>query len=205
MTLIEVLVVIGVLAILFAMMFPATPHPDKSILTRCISQLRQIDVAFLMYSYDNKGKFPMQPSITNDGCQKFPSPSQTFPYYQKLSEYLHSPMVLVCPTDKARRSVENFHDLTDINLSYFLNADVSTNQSAASILAGDRNLQVSGQAVPPGMFTLSTNQNMGWTRELHPSLGVLAFADGHVESCRTTNLNLTVKRQNIAASRLSIP
>ena len=133
------------------------------------------------------------------------SRNETFPHFQKLSQYILPLDIVVCPADKNRQAAENYHHLTDTNLSYFLNADVSTNRDPTSILAGDRNLQANGRAVSSGLFTMTTNLDMGWTRELHPNLGVLAFADGHVEICLTARLNTEIRRQQVAVNRLSIP
>jgi hypothetical protein len=204
-TVLEVLVVIAVIAMVAAMVLPMRSRPDKTPSAACLSNLKQIDLGFLLYADDNGGKFPIQVSITNGGTLEFLDRGQTFPHYQKLSQYIRYMEVLRCPTDKNRRTATNYQSLTDANLSYFLNADVSTNDPAHSILAGDRNLEANGQPVTAGRFTATPNTALGWTGELHQHAGDLGFADGHAEYCRTTNLNVLLKRQNISASRLSIP
>ena len=206
-TLLEVLVVIAVIAMVAAMVLPMRYVPDKTPSAACLSHLKQIDLGFLLYAEDNAGKFPMQVSITNGGTMEFLNRdhNQTFPHYKKLDQYLRYTEVLRCPADKNRQTAAAYEALTDTNLSYFLNADVSTNDPAESILVGDRNLQANGQPVSAGLFTLTTNLDMSWTRELHQNFGCLSFADGHAESSKNKDLNSLVKRQNIAASRLSIP
>lgn len=204
MTLIEVLAVIAVIAVMIAMI-PSRPHPDKAISAACMNNLRQIDIGFIMYTSDNGGKLPMQYSITNGGTMDFLQRNQTFPHYQKLSQYTPAVGILVCPADKNRHAAADYNSLGDTNLSYFLNADVPTNSPSSSILAGDRNLESNGRPVPPGLFSVSTNLNVNFTPELHPKFGMLAFADGHVEACRKTDLNSFFKRQNLASFRLSIP
>ena len=201
----EVLVVIAVIAMVAAMVIPMRYSPDKTPSTACLSHLKQINLGFLLYAEDNAGKFPMQVSITNGGTMEFLNRNQTFPHYQKIFQYLRYTEVLRCPADKGRRTAATYQTLTDTNLSYFLNADVSTNNPAESILTGDRNLQANGQPVSAGLFTLTTNLDVSWTRELHQNFGCLGFADGHAESCKKANLNSLVKRQNVASSRLSIP
>lgn len=170
-----------------------------------MSQLRQIPIAILMYADDNKGKIPMQWPVSNGGTMEFVYSNATYVQYQKLGAYL-TPESLICPVEEQRLAVTNFNQLTDTNLSYFLNADASlTNNPTASIPAGDRNLEANGRPVSPGLFVLTTNLNMNWTRELHPSGGNLAFADGHVEFCPTNRLNAMVQRQSIATNRLLVP
>jgi len=204
-TVLEVLVVIAVIAMVAAMVLPMRYVPDKTPSTACLSHLKQIDLGFLLYAEDNAGKFPMPISITNGGTMEFLNRKQTFPHYKKIFQYLRYTEVLRCPTDRSRQIGATYEALTDANLSYFLNADVSTNNPAQSILAGDRNLQANGQPVSAGLFMLTTNLDLSWTRELHLNSGCLGFADGHTEFSRKTNLNSVVKRQNVAASRLSIP
>jgi prepilin-type processing-associated H-X9-DG protein len=170
-----------------------------------MSQLRQIDISVIMYADDYKGRLPM-PSLPIGELVELSYTNGPLPQYRMLSPYLHNPTVFICPAEARRRGVTNFSDLTRTNLSYFLNADVLlTNNPGASILAGDRNLQANGRAVTPGLFFLSTNLDVNWTRELHGMGGNLAFADGHVEFCRTTNLNEFVRKQITATNRLLVP
>jgi hypothetical protein len=111
--------------------------------------------------------------------------------------------MLVCPEDKKRHAAENFANLTDANLSYFLNADVS--KSNASIVTGDRHLQADGKPVGHGIFTVDTGMNLSWTSEMLRGNGILGFSDGHSEFSRATNLNNFFKNQGQARARLSVP
>jgi prepilin-type processing-associated H-X9-DG protein len=158
-----------------------------------------------MYASENNGKFPIQTAVTNGGTMDFLERDQTFPHYQKLSVYLLNTGVLVCPADKNRRAPDSYKNLTDTNISYFLNADVSTNNPTASIMLGDRNLEANGQPIGHGTYTLATKMNLGWTRELHPNGGALGFADGHAEFCRGADLDSAFQRQGLASIRLSVP
>jgi prepilin-type N-terminal cleavage/methylation domain-containing protein/prepilin-type processing-associated H-X9-DG protein len=58
-TLIELLIVLGVIALLAALLFPAVSSIRRQAkVTQCASNLRQICAAMHAYAVDNKGKFP---------------------------------------------------------------------------------------------------------------------------------------------------
>jgi len=59
-TLIELLVVIGIIAVLAALLFPVFMHVrEKGQQTVCLSNERQLGVAFLLYTQDNDEYVPL--------------------------------------------------------------------------------------------------------------------------------------------------
>ncbi len=204
LTILEVLVVLFVLLLLAIVLMPASNVRRHAPGIICMSNLKQIDLGFLMYASDNGGKFPGPASATNAGTMEFSRFGHPFPQFQKVSPYLTNLDVLVCPFDKTRQPAINYATLTDSHLSYFLNADASTNHPARAILSGDRFLRVNNQPVNPGWFLLTTNLNLGWTPKVHLGFGNLAFADGHVERSMD-NLNALVQNQPLPTNRLAIP
>src|SRR5918993_1183229 len=58
-TLVELLVVIGIIALLISMLLPALNKArEASKAANCLSNLRQINTAFLLFAHDNKGFLP---------------------------------------------------------------------------------------------------------------------------------------------------
>ena len=205
-TLVELLAVLAILAILAAMLLPSLHGGGKARIPWCMNNQKQIDLGFQVFAGDNNGKFPMQLSVTNGGTMELVRNGNVFPHIQKISKIYdgHYMGILICPSDIERHATTNFETMNDLNISYFLNADVSTNNPSASILTGDRNLEVANWPVKSGLFILTTNVYMRWTDDLHTGRGNLSFADGHGELV-SANLNSIIRSQPLATNRFIVP
>lgn len=63
-TLVELLVVLAIIALLIAILLPVLKRAKESANTvKCMAQQRQIMTATMMYVQENKGRFPLPPSI----------------------------------------------------------------------------------------------------------------------------------------------
>jgi hypothetical protein len=89
-------------------------------------------------------------------------------------------------------------------VSYFFGVD-ALDINPYDFLAGDRNMGFNGLALKPGLFTLRTNASLSWTKEMHPSCGYVALADGSVQSFYQSNLTLGVRKQSVDTNRLAFP
>lgn len=86
-TLIELLVVIGIIAILAALLLPSLANAkSKANSIKCLNNLRQLDLALVMYAGDHDGSFPPRRERTNAWM------TALFPYYK-------DPAILKCPSD----------------------------------------------------------------------------------------------------------
>ena len=207
-TLIELLVVLSVIFMSAAVILPTLNHPHKAKSPLCVTNQKQIAIAFIMFADDNGGKFPWQVSTTNNGSLELVSNGLASAQYLPVETYLgNRPQVLLCPADKAREEATNFSTLANTNISYFLNLDAITNMN--SILTGDRNLEFMWRPINPGIFTQTTNTMLKWIAGFHRAqdkpYGAISFADGHVKFVRQEDLNRTLQNQPLATNRFCFP
>lgn len=95
-TLIELLVVITIISILAAILFPVFAQArEKSRQIACISNLRQLSLAFLQYEQDNDESFPLVCYTTGIGTTELSSWTIT------LQPYIKSQGILRCPDDNS--------------------------------------------------------------------------------------------------------
>ena len=99
-TLIELLVVIAIIAILAAILFPVfTQARAKARQISCLSNVKNLSLAILMYVDDYDGKFPLvTPSFANFYYIGNPlNNSVQFP--NNIVKYIGAPEILHCPAD----------------------------------------------------------------------------------------------------------
>jgi len=154
------------------------------------------------WAIDHDDRWPWHVSATNGGAMEFAALGSPAPLFRPMSNELSSPKILVCPAD-TRTPATNFDILTSKHVSYFLSMD-AVPEIPNAIVAGDRNLQIAGKPVKPGLFELTTNVSASWTHDLHNQCGNILFADGHVEAL-SNNVSQFIQRQGLATNRLAVP
>jgi prepilin-type N-terminal cleavage/methylation domain-containing protein len=87
-TLLELLIVIGIIAVLVSILLVVMTRARASAnRAYCLSNLRQIGLAFSQYTNDSRGRFP-DPADSN------------LSWESSLEPYLHSTRAFCCPTDQ---------------------------------------------------------------------------------------------------------
>lgn len=206
MTLVEVLVVITVLAVIVAILLPAlAASKRKNSRLNCISNLKQIGLAYRLWEGDNGDKYPMQISVTNGGAMELIAAGNVAACFQAMSNELSTPKILVCPEDKNKIAATNFAtDFSAKNISYFVGSDAVDTQPQ-TFLSGDDNFEISGVPVKSGLLELLTNTPISWTAARHKFAGNIGFGDGSVQQVTTKGLQNALRQTGVATNRLAIP
>lgn len=123
-TLVELLVVIGIIAVLLSLLLPAIGRArEQAKRAQCMSNLRQLGQAVIMYCNDNKGwmpvcywpngsgghfiSFSIGPIVGYDASTGLPNMSYALllrpPWGNSAARYLPNNEVMFCPSDDVRR------------------------------------------------------------------------------------------------------
>jgi len=210
-TLLELLILIAIICILAALLLPARSGPGPVRRGLCISNQRQVVIGLIIFSSDHQDAFPASVSTTNGGAMEQMTSEDVVPCYAAITNVVLNPNTLLCPNDKFRFPAPQGQPITRTNVSFFISLDASpTNSPTYTILTGDRHLSVNTKPIGPGLFSLSPNQAVEWTSELHsankkPTGGAFSFADGHAEWVSPKSLSQVIVRQNMPTNRLAVP
>lgn len=89
-TLVELLVVIGIISILASLLMPALVHAKQQAnRVKCLNHIRQINLALTLYADDHQGQFP-------------PRRRRPDVWMAKLQPYYVDSKLLLCPSDSFR-------------------------------------------------------------------------------------------------------
>jgi prepilin-type processing-associated H-X9-DG protein len=208
LTLPEVLVVVGTLVILAVILLPVLSskrHPSR---INCVSNLKQVDLAFRIWESDHDNKYPMAVSVTNGGAMETTATGDVVTCFICMSNELSTPKVLICPVeaDLGKTAATNFGAdfFNNSQISYFIGVD-GDEAHPQRIMSGDDNFVVDGSPIKSGLVQCLTNTSIAWGADRHQFVGNIGFADGSVMECSSTGLQTAFQQSDLATNRLAIP
>jgi prepilin-type N-terminal cleavage/methylation domain-containing protein/prepilin-type processing-associated H-X9-DG protein len=196
-TLIELLVVIAIIAILAAILFPVFAQArEKARQSVCLSNLKQIGTALMMYTQDYDETLPSQnqgsPGRTDNAVLSFADP--THPDWRvnwiwAVQPYARNWKLFQCPSATPHTSAA-FTPVGDSNTPYYQNAVVIGRtqavvpEPATTIWCHEVRLTSRGAFLRPAYmpaqrrYTWWMNPDFDLT---HSEGGTLLFCDGHAK------------------------
>lgn len=215
MSLFEVGVVVALVLIVLALLLPVLSVTQRrASRLNCVSNLKQLGLAYRIWEGDNGDIFPMGISTTSGGSMELVQTGNVVATFMVMSNELSTPRILVCPGDgrstgdTSRTFAADFGNLVNSNVSYFVGVDVTNDANPDLIVSGDGNFQIGGVPVKPGLRAFWTNDPVIWTTNWHGrTIGNLGMADGSVQSGTIVKWKyiLNFQRTGLATNRFAIP
>ena len=203
-TLVELLIVVAIIAVLAAFLFPVIAQArEKARQTTCAGNLRQLDGAFRMYAQDNDDRLPTQGAGG-------PVDAVTTAWETPLHPYLKSTDVGRCPSDT--RSVPfQAPGTSTVILHSYATADNVRGRALAQVPAPAITVlmvesSTGGQigeidAITPQLGKQSFTPDPGVVWEgpdfRHNGMGNYLFVDGHVQARRGPNPSFPGYQTNV--------
>jgi len=206
-TLIELLVVMAIISILAGLLLPSLSRAKaQAQRIACISNLKQMGLAFNMWGNDNEDRFPWQVPALDGGSM---SNRQAWEHCAVISNELVTPRLLRCPSDHSKAVAQSFMaepdgfpTLQDRALSFFVATEASQTFPLMH-LAGDRNVVSDngdsgncGIAQIYGVITYlnpvdtsqAPNSHPRWDSSIHVYRGNIVMTDGSAQQLSQSRL-----------------
>jgi prepilin-type N-terminal cleavage/methylation domain-containing protein len=195
-TLIELLLVVAVIAILAALLFPTLgAAKSRARRTICINNLRQINSAARMYADDFNDKIAAPPGFQTSVEQWFRFKGLVASYVGKTGSKVTPDALFTCPADRFYYSASGYHGKglherqQSGYSSYIFNAGNLIGTNAYPGIAGRKLVEVKHPSVTVLVCEAAAFTPWSWHDHQRPASGYcskdsrdeLSFVDGHVD------------------------
>ena len=180
-TLIEILVVLAIITLLAALLFPVLGRVrENARRTTCMSNLKQIALACQTYLQDSDRRYPPFPTI-DDGSTG---------WAWELQAQLKNEAVFQCPSEEFG-ALDEDGGFTDYWMNYNLTGlfEGKLQFTSSIVLFGDGKGDAVSYAIP-SVFYYNWDPDAEYARR-HFDGSNYAFADGHVKWLKPSQLSLT--------------
>jgi hypothetical protein len=93
-------VLLATLAVVAALLLPAqSQSKHKAIRINCVNNLKQVGLAFRLWSGDHNDRYPPSFYKNPSATLKFPDETNALRYFQLVTNALKSVKVVTCPDD----------------------------------------------------------------------------------------------------------
>lgn len=168
-TLIELMVVITVILIMYAMMYgPAQKSYQDKRLVLCQKNLQMIDIALKIYAADYHESYPLVPGAA----------TAEIPLSLLVPRCTTETAIFVCP-GSARRRLPEAQPFVDRKISYAYYMGRTTHDGADAILLSDEQVDTRPRRTGDPMFSVTGKRPGDNHRQFG---GNVLFCDGHAES-----------------------